>query len=319
LIKTANRFPQQTKALDWHLVEACNESMHLSLDGHPNAVNAFQALADPASGWRRGGMVDVVRHGFLVMGQWLAHAALCHRLAPSGERHHHQEALDTAGLVDKHRRDQNPRLFEKPDAPCHLGLAFVGRDDVGILPLIGADMGADPTTGVALLLVLNGRFSRLDMGLELPGDGLDRQARCRAALARVAFMVTEVGGVALVIRPALGQCRQRLVSGFRRREALGVAVKERRVDRLTCAVPGVVERGRGALIGRRGIPHPPTLGHPVVAQLTTLLAGWGIKTLPTVHREGVRAHLRHRAHGVGNACDQAEVAEVGGSVFVVQL
>jgi hypothetical protein len=42
LIKTANRFPKQTKDFDLHIVEAFNEIMHLSLDGHPNAVNAFQ-------------------------------------------------------------------------------------------------------------------------------------------------------------------------------------------------------------------------------------------------------------------------------------
>jgi hypothetical protein len=82
LIKTANRFSKQTKDVDLHIVEAFNEIMHLRLDGHPNTVKAFQELEDPASGWRRGGLVDVVRHGFLVMGQWLAQSALCHRIDP---------------------------------------------------------------------------------------------------------------------------------------------------------------------------------------------------------------------------------------------
>jgi hypothetical protein len=101
LIKTATRCPKQTKDVDLHIVEAFNESMPLRLDGHPNTVNAFQEREDPASGWRRGGVVDVVRHGFLVMGQGLAPSALGHRIDQSGERHHPQESLDTAGLFDK--------------------------------------------------------------------------------------------------------------------------------------------------------------------------------------------------------------------------
>lgn len=48
LIKTANRLPKQTKDVDLHIVEAFNEIMYLSLDGHPNAVNALQELEDPA-------------------------------------------------------------------------------------------------------------------------------------------------------------------------------------------------------------------------------------------------------------------------------
>jgi hypothetical protein len=137
--------------------------------------------------------------------------------------------------LTNHDETKNSGSFEKPEAPFHLGLACVGRDDLGILPLAGADMGADHTTGMAMLLVLNGRFSRPDVGLDVPGEGLDRQVRCRAAFARVALMVAEVVGVDLVRRPALGQCRQRLVSRFRRREACGLEVKEllcatRRID-----------------------------------------------------------------------------------------
>ena len=170
-----------------------------------------------------------------------------------------------------------------------------------------------------MLLGRKGRFSRPDVGLDWPVDGLDRQARCRAALARGALMVAEVGGGEVVIRPALGPCRERRVSRCRRREACGLEVQERPVARLTCAWPGVVERGRGTRIGRLGIHHQPTLGHPVVAQLKTLIAGVVSKTRPTVHREGLRDDLCDRAHGGGKACDQAAVAEVGGMVVVVQL
>jgi hypothetical protein len=112
--------------------------------------------------------------------------------------------MDTAGRFDKQRRDTKPRIFAKPEAPFHLGLAFVGRGDLRILPLAGADIGANQQTGVALLLVLNGRFSRLDVGLDVPVAGLERQAWCRAAFTRVAVMVAEVGGADLVLHPTLG-------------------------------------------------------------------------------------------------------------------
>ena len=68
MIKPANRFPKPTKDVELHIVEAFNEIIHLSLDGHPNAVHACQELEDPAYGWRRGGVVDGVRHGCLVSG-----------------------------------------------------------------------------------------------------------------------------------------------------------------------------------------------------------------------------------------------------------
>jgi hypothetical protein len=71
--------------------------MPVTLDGHPNAVQAFQELEDPASGWRCGRVVAVVRPGFLVRGHWLAPSALCHRIDQEGERHHHQEPLETVG------------------------------------------------------------------------------------------------------------------------------------------------------------------------------------------------------------------------------
>lgn len=99
---------------------------------------------------------------------------------------------------------------------------------------------------------------------------------------------------------------------FRRREAFGLEVKELLVDRRTFALPGIVARGRGALLDSLGISHQPTLGHPVVAQLKTLIVCVAIKTMSTVPREGVRDPLGDRAHGVGKACDKAEGTEVGG-------
>jgi len=318
VITTADRFPKQTQDVDLHVVEAFHEIMPLSLDSHANAVQTCQALEDPADGGRRGGVGDVVRPGLLVLGHWLAPSVRCHRLDQEGERHHHHEPLDTAGLFDKPRRDKKPRICAKPAAPFPRGLACVGRDDRRILPLAGAASGAHHTTGVALLWVLHGCVRRPDVGRDVPVDGLDRQARCRAALTRVACMVAAVGGVELMIRPARGPCRQRLVGRFRRREACGWEVQELWVDGRTFAWPSMVERGRGALIGRLGRHPQPPRGHPVLAQLQPLLAGGVLQTRPTVAREGWRDHRCDRAHGVGKAGATAEGAEVGGMGCVVQ-
>ena len=106
MIKTANLCTTQTKDVDWHVVESFDELIYLSLYGHPNAVKAFQELDDPASGGRRGGLGEWVRHRLVVVGSWLAPAALCHRVDQQGERHHHQHPVDTAGLFHTHRRDQ---------------------------------------------------------------------------------------------------------------------------------------------------------------------------------------------------------------------
>ena len=53
--------------------------------------------------------------------------------------------------------------------------------------------------------------------------------------------------------------------------------------------------------------HQPALGHAIVTELKTLIAGFVIQRVPGVPREGLRDHLRDRAKGVGNACDKAEV------------
>jgi hypothetical protein len=144
---------------------------------------------------------------------------------------------------------------------------------------------------MTVLVVPKDRRLRPDVGLDVPVAGLDRQARCRAAWTRVAWMGAQVGGVDLVSRPALGPCRQRLVGRLRRRDALGWEVHERPVDRLVCTWSGVVARGLGARQGGRRRHHPPTRGHPIGAPLKTLGAGVVIKTRPTIPREGWRDRL----------------------------
>lgn len=111
--------------------------------------------------------------------------------------------------------------------------------------------------------------------------------RMRAAFARIALMVAQVGGVNLVIHPpALGQCRERLLGRRRRCEALRLEVQEVRVDRLSFACTGVGACHLSTLQSGLGRHHQPTLGHTVVAPLTNLIAGLLIETNPPIHGKG---------------------------------
>ncbi len=110
--------------------------------------------------------------------------------------------------------------------------------------------------------------------------------RMRAAFARIALMVAQVGGVNLVIHPALGQCREHLPGRRRRREALSLEVQELRVDRLSFACTVVGACHLSTLQSGLGRHHQPTLGHPVVTPLTNLIAGLLIETNPPIQGKG---------------------------------
>jgi hypothetical protein len=72
--------------------------MHVTLYCHPDTVHAVQALEDPPPGRRPGRLVDLVRHGLMVLGSWLATSALRHGVDQQREGHHHQQSGNPAGL-----------------------------------------------------------------------------------------------------------------------------------------------------------------------------------------------------------------------------
>ena len=153
----------------------------------------------------------------------LSQSALCHRVDQQREGHHHQQPFDPAGLFDKQRGDKKQRVFEKPKAPFNPGLAFVGRDDLGIAQLAGVDIGAKHKAGLDLLAVPHRLLIRPDVGLDLPRAGLEGRARCGTAFAGIAFVFDQVEDVDPVIRPALGQRRQGLLGRLGRVESVGLA------------------------------------------------------------------------------------------------
>ena len=61
-------------------------------------MHAFQQLEDPTSGRRRGGVVDLGRHGLTVLGSLLSKAALRHGVDQQRQRHHHEQPVKPVGF-----------------------------------------------------------------------------------------------------------------------------------------------------------------------------------------------------------------------------
>ena len=135
--------------------------------------------------------------------QLLAQAALRHRLDQQGSRHPHQQPLDTEGFFTHHDETKNSGFFNPSQAPFDTRLAFIGRHDLGIAQLAGADIRAEPKAGLALLLASQGLVLRPDVRVDLPLDSLQGCLRRRAAFASIAFMFRQATRVNLVVFPAL--------------------------------------------------------------------------------------------------------------------
>jgi hypothetical protein len=63
----ADLFSKQPQDFDLYVVETFDEIVYLTLPRHTDAMNAFQELKHPTSGWRRGGVVNLVWHGRVVV------------------------------------------------------------------------------------------------------------------------------------------------------------------------------------------------------------------------------------------------------------
>ncbi len=69
---------KQTEDVNLHIMKTFHEIMPLPWHHHADPVNAFEQLEDPTSGGRRCGLIDVVRHGLLVLGSWLSKSTWRH-------------------------------------------------------------------------------------------------------------------------------------------------------------------------------------------------------------------------------------------------
>jgi hypothetical protein len=227
----------------------------------------------------------------MVLGSWLSKSALRHGIDQQRQRHYHEQPFNPVGFFDKQRRDKKQRIFEQPKAPLNLRLPCVGGNDLGIAQLGSVDMGPQYKAGLDLLVVLNRRVIRMDLGRDLPLDGLEWGARCWSTFAGVVCVFAQMIRLDAVIRPVLGQRRQGILGGAGRTEALGLQVKELLGDGLMFALFGFGEWCCSALKGRLRIHHQPALGHAIVAQLKRLIAGVVINRLPGVPPQSLPDHL----------------------------
>ena len=76
---------------------------------------------------------------------------------------------------------------------------------------------------------------------------------------------------------------------------------------------------RGTLPGSVRRYHQPALGHAVVTQRETLVAGRVIDLVPRVPLERLADDLRHQLEGARNTRDKAELCQGGGIVLGVPL
>ena len=109
------------------------------------------------------------------------------------------------------------------------------------------------------------------------------------------------------------------LSGLGGLKALGVQVKELLLDRICFALLSFVDAGLGAIQGGLRRHHQPALGHAIVTQLDTLIAGRLIETVPGVPPERLGHHVRDELERIGNTRDKAELAEVSSIILMVQF
>ena len=104
-----------------HLVEPFNQVVDLAWHGHADAMNPLKPLEDPPPGRPRRRLVDLVRHRLPLARQLVAPAALRHGIDQQRSGHYQQQPLNPTGFFHQQRRDNKPRILEKPQAPLGLG------------------------------------------------------------------------------------------------------------------------------------------------------------------------------------------------------
>jgi hypothetical protein len=72
LIKATDPFSKQVEDLTRHLIETFDKVVELSVDRHTDAVNPFEQLKNPPSGWPLGRLIELIRHRRLLVCQLLA-------------------------------------------------------------------------------------------------------------------------------------------------------------------------------------------------------------------------------------------------------
>src|SRR5262245_12281210 len=221
--------------------------MDLTLPGHANAMNPFEPLEDPTQGRPLRRLVDLVWYRLVLPRSLLTQSPLRHGIDQLGQRHHHQQPLNTTRFFQKQRRDKEQRVFEQPEAALGLGLALVGLNHLRIAQLARLNIGPEHKAGVVLRAVLNRLLIGPNLDLNLPVNRRHRGGAPRPAWASVVGVFDEVEGLYLVIWPWFRTSGQRRLSGLRRLKALGLYVKELLGNHRGFALTSGFDLGLGSL------------------------------------------------------------------------
>jgi hypothetical protein len=117
VIWSTDLIPKQAQDFDLNIVEPFAHVMNLPLHHHADAVNACQKLEDPAQGWLLRRVVEVMRYRCLVVGSWLAQAALRQRIHQHSQRHHRQYPLHPTGFLTHRDETKNQGALRNRHPP----------------------------------------------------------------------------------------------------------------------------------------------------------------------------------------------------------
>src|SRR5215510_4747402 len=78
LIKSTDLFPKEAKDFGLHCAQPFNKVMDLALNGHADAMNAFEQLEHPTQGRALSRLVDLIWYGLVLTCQLLTQSTLRH-------------------------------------------------------------------------------------------------------------------------------------------------------------------------------------------------------------------------------------------------
>jgi hypothetical protein len=142
VIHLAHLLPTQAQDGELPLVETCHEVVPLPLYAHPPPLHPCAQWADPSSGRTRGRLRDGGGQARWLTCSGLTQPTLRPRRAHQHPRHAPQPSWAPRRLLAPARRDNTPRGFAQPAAPCHLAVGLVGRDALCVAQVTSRPGGA---------------------------------------------------------------------------------------------------------------------------------------------------------------------------------
>jgi hypothetical protein len=125
VIYLAYFLPKELENLSSQGGKTLNDYVDVPLHGKGHAIDALQALEDPAEGRSRRRLPDLVGEGLVLRCQLVSHPALGHCIDQQRQGHDHEETLDARRLFDKQRRHKKHGVFEKAEPTLDAEWGFI--------------------------------------------------------------------------------------------------------------------------------------------------------------------------------------------------